>query len=171
MIRKPLITLSAVVAAAGFAAPAQAEVVQLINDSVPSMALTNTSTTPATSVPQMYGNFGFTSQEWNRDYTGASPQGYFKLISQSILSEPMCLKEKPSTSPTPLPRVSSCSAFSADISWRLNETRQLVNGRSGKVLAVLPSSSPSFAGLRLQAPTDVPATRWKIRVCGPFVPC
>ncbi len=109
MLRKGLIALTSLVAAAAIAAPAQADVVQVINDSVPSMALTNTSTPTTIGGPQMQTNNRFSSQIWTRETSGASGGG-FLLRNLASLSQPsVCLRDKPNGLATAGVRLSSCN--------------------------------------------------------------
>jgi hypothetical protein len=166
MLRKGLIARTSLVAAAAIAAPAQADVVQVINDSVPSMALTNTSTPTTIGGPQMQTNNRFSSQIWTREFSGATGGG-FLLRNKPSLSQPsVCLRDKPNGLATAGVRLSTCNSFASEISWTINASRQLINVGTGRALTVLPNNG-FFANLQMQSPSNVPAKRWTMPLCGP----
>ena len=167
MIRKGLIALTSLVAAAVIAAPAQADVVQVPNDSVPTMALTNTSTPTTIGGPQMQTNNRFSSQIWTREFSGATGGGLL-LRNLASLSQPsVCLRDKPNGLATAGVRLNTCNTAASEISWRLTATRQLINVGTGRALTVLPSSG-FFASLQMQSTSNVAAKRWTLPLCGPF---
>ncbi len=167
MIRKGLIALTSLVAAAVIAAPAQADVVQVLNDSVPTMALTNTSTPTTIGGPQMQTNNRFSSQIWTREFSGATGGGLL-LRNLASLSQPsVCLRDKPNGLATAGVRLNTCNTAASEISWRLTATRQLINVGTGRALTVLPSNG-FFASLQMQSTSNVAAKRWTLPLCGPF---
>jgi hypothetical protein len=148
--------------AVAVAAPAQADLVQVLNDSVPTMALTNTGTSTTSGIPQMQTNQKFGSQKWTTEFDGVSGSTSFRLRSVTNLS--LCLRDKPNTLPNASARLDSCNSPAQEISWKLNSTRQLVNVKTGRALTVLPNSG-SFAGVQMQPSSNVLAKRWALRRC------
>ena len=168
MIRKPLIALSTFVAAAGFAAPAHAEVVRVHNDGVIPMALTNVATAPGSGTAQMQRIAHIPSQAWTQEFDGVFGPDSFRL--RSGLDPSLCLGDRNTGAAIANIRLTSCNAAPREISWKLSATRQLRNVSTARLATVVLPASPTFAAVQMRlpgstAPWTLMGQRWTIRPC------